>query len=669
MSTLIRQPFFMPGASMGQDNPLPDIKSMEDMHAKAPVDRTTVSEEEARYMGWGRVKGILPYTIRDGYDRVKRRRAFDSFVLENAHLKATFLPGLGGRLWSLVDKHTGRELLHVNPVFQPCNLALRNAWISGGVEWNCGIIGHTPFTVDPLFVRTKVLQDGTPVLSMYQYERVRRLVYRVEAMLPEDSRYLLVRVRIDNTTQEDTAVYWWSNIAVDERPDVRVVVPAEQAFHFGSEAGVHKVGVPQWEGQDLSYPAKLPYAMDFFFDLKDGQRRFITALGEDGYGLVQCSTAPQRGRKLFVWGNGKGGKHWQTFLSQPGSAYIEIQAGLARTQLEHLPMAGGATIGWLEAYGPLQTDPKKTQAPAWRTAVQETERALEQALPRAGFRKLDESVCAQMDREEGWGQVSMAEGWAALEQQERGKGFSARGLSFPAASVKGALRPWRQLLTKGVLPQADPLQAPASYQAGKGWYGRVKRSLKQPGGRHWYSLYQLGVLEAHQGNREEAAKAFRASIRLAPSPWAHWCLAVLHEQHGQMEDAARHALKAVALKPDRHVALEALRILHKAGQDEQAITLYDSLPRGIQSLGRAKASLIAACLATGDLRRAEKLLHGPLVVADVREGEVSLSALWYELMARKLAKEKAEAYAPAHLEAVSGLTPPEHLDFRMKVKA
>ena len=35
--------------------------------------------------------------------------------------------------------------------FQPCNLALRNAWVSGGVEWNVGIIGHTPFTVDAMF--------------------------------------------------------------------------------------------------------------------------------------------------------------------------------------------------------------------------------------------------------------------------------------------------------------------------------------------------------------------------------------------------------------------------------------------------------------------------------------------------------------------------------------
>jgi Domain of unknown function (DUF5107) len=50
----------------------------------------------------------------------------------------------GGRLWSLVHKPTGRELLHRNPNFWPANLALRNAWVAGGVEWNLGTIGHSP---------------------------------------------------------------------------------------------------------------------------------------------------------------------------------------------------------------------------------------------------------------------------------------------------------------------------------------------------------------------------------------------------------------------------------------------------------------------------------------------------------------------------------------------
>ena len=39
------------------------------------------------------------------------------------------MPELGGRLYSLVHKPLGRELLARNPVFQPANLALRNACV------------------------------------------------------------------------------------------------------------------------------------------------------------------------------------------------------------------------------------------------------------------------------------------------------------------------------------------------------------------------------------------------------------------------------------------------------------------------------------------------------------------------------------------------------------
>ena len=79
---------------------------------------------------------------------------------------------------------------------------------------------------------------------MYEYERVRGLFYRVEAFLPDGATELYVRVRIDNARQQDTAVYWWSNMAVDERQDVRVLVPAAKAFRYGYGGKLSKVPIP-----------------------------------------------------------------------------------------------------------------------------------------------------------------------------------------------------------------------------------------------------------------------------------------------------------------------------------------------------------------------------------------------------------------------------------------
>lgn len=56
------------------------------------------------YVDKGMVDTMLPYTQQDFYDRQRKMRMFKGIYLENDHLKAVFLPELGGRLWSLWDK-------------------------------------------------------------------------------------------------------------------------------------------------------------------------------------------------------------------------------------------------------------------------------------------------------------------------------------------------------------------------------------------------------------------------------------------------------------------------------------------------------------------------------------------------------------------------------------
>ena len=209
-------------------------------------------------MGHGRANGILPYTILDNYGCEKKPRAWKAAILENGALRATFLPELGGRLWSLVDKKTGRELLFRNPVFQPLNLAPRNAWIAGGAEWNpCGT-GHTPFAVSPLYAQA-VQAEGGAILRMYQYERARQLVYRVEATL--SGGWLYVRVKTGSARDRDAAVYGWSNIAVDGGEGVRVLVPADRALRHGHGGALARGPLSAFQWRDASRPTQIPQPM------------------------------------------------------------------------------------------------------------------------------------------------------------------------------------------------------------------------------------------------------------------------------------------------------------------------------------------------------------------------------------------------------------------------
>src|SRR5687767_6551883 len=126
MTELRVEKYEIPAAKFGPENPLPNFRSPK-LDYELKTD-TRVPEEERRHVGWRCGYRVLPYRMQDNYDRVKKPRAFNSIVLENEYLRARVLPELGGRLVSIYDKKRKRELLDCNPVFQPANLALRNAW-------------------------------------------------------------------------------------------------------------------------------------------------------------------------------------------------------------------------------------------------------------------------------------------------------------------------------------------------------------------------------------------------------------------------------------------------------------------------------------------------------------------------------------------------------------
>ena len=170
MTSLSFEKYYMPAARLGVDNTLPDIHVNNYIRAKIDVSER-VSGDDAKYIGKGTISTLIPYSIQDGYSRERDLRGLDAAILENEYIKAVFLTEIGGRLWSLYDKKRGVELLYKNDVFQPANLALRNAWFSGGVEWNVGIKGHNPLTCSPLFAQKLVNKNGEPVLRMYEYER------------------------------------------------------------------------------------------------------------------------------------------------------------------------------------------------------------------------------------------------------------------------------------------------------------------------------------------------------------------------------------------------------------------------------------------------------------------------------------------------------------------
>lgn len=310
MSSLTFEKMHIPGSHLGPDSAYP-ILYKQKMFEKTSI----LDESEGLYINYGNILHMLPYTSQDDYDRSETEQVFDVAVLENRFLKATFVPALGGRMWSLYDKVNQRDLIINNPVFRPCNFAVRNAWFSGGVEWNCGVRGHSALTCSPIFAASYALDDGTPVLRLYAFERIRANTFQMDFFLKDDVPFLFARMRLVNGSTEVKPVYWWSTIAVKQEEGARVIVPADEAYINQDEDPVYKLPIPMVDGVDLSYPTNHTIVVDHFYKIPEGQRKYEAYVRADGKGIIHASTRRLKGRKMFVWGTSVGGDNWQKFLT------------------------------------------------------------------------------------------------------------------------------------------------------------------------------------------------------------------------------------------------------------------------------------------------------------------------------------------------------------------
>ncbi len=663
MSELRLETLTIPAAPLGPDNPLPQF----DRPAYQPVlSGRPESDPDAGY-----IPDILPYRAQDGYSRNRHPTEIRVAVLENQMLRATFLLDYGGRLQSLLHRPSGRELLFVNPMLQPANLAIRNAWFSGGVEWNMGIIGHTPFTCAPLFAARVEGHDGTPILRLYEWERLRGAAYQIDAYLPDGSELLYVRCRIVNPFDHAIPIYWWSNIAVPERDELRVLVPAQSAYRYAlSVEDLGTVPVPVVDGQDITYTTRGRRAADYFFQLPPGARPWIAALDGAGKGLIQVSTDGLRGRKLFLWGTGSGGQRWQEWLNTPGHRYLEIQAGLAPTQLEYAALPPRAGLAWLEAYGLMQADPARVHGSNWNAATAEVETALETMLPRAAFE-------AEFARGAAWADQPPAEiiqrgsGWGALEALRRRaageRPFASAGLDFSGA-LGPEQQPWLDLLQTGQFPASASDTLAAGILVQPEWRALLENALLQQPESGWEAWLHLGTMRLHDGDSDGARQAWETSLKHQRTPWALRNLAVLMRRSGQALEAAIVYRQAFALRPDLlPLLIETGMAMIAAGRAASFLELLDTVPAAIRRHGRVTLLEVQAGMAADELERVGRLFDGGFEIDDYREGDEILTELWAQYHARRLSNAENIPLDAALIERVEREFPlPRAFDFRMK---
>ena len=632
----------------------------------------------AATIGKGCGRRVLPYRLQDRYGRDRSLRDFRAIVLENEHLKATFLPELGGRLISLVHVPSGRELLYHNPVFQPANLALRDAWFAGGIEWNIAQFGHAFHTCAPVFAAAIPGLDGSPALRLYDFDRCKSLLWQIDFHLPSGAEFLHAVTRVVNPTAAEIAMYWWTNVAVAGGPELRVLAPASRATYvdYGHlETGLaygecDLPGLPTIAGADATYPKNLPFINEFFFQCQHADLPWEAALDATGSGFVEASTHPLNVRKMFCWGMHQGGRRWQDFLATPGEQYIEIQAGLAPTQQHTVPMSAHTEWQWTQAFGCISADPAKVHGSDWKSAWQAVDGVLKQRINRETLRQF-ESRCRPLLDSPPTEVLYAGTGWGALEQLRRaaqGEPAMPAAFAFGDETLGEAQQIWLDLMESGSLPERDAAQTPGEWLIQPEWKDRLEYSLADSSRRHWFALLHLGVMRIEADDEAGAQAAWEESCRLQPSAWAFRNLGALEVRRGAAATALPHYQRAWELaaqtgEPDVSFALETLAALYAAAEYDTAWAFYQTLPPAMQVLGTVQLAAAKVALERDDLAFVEASFQAEF--CSIREGAADLTNLWFGYQAKLLVARSGLSLAEALVEVRRTCPPPYPIDFRV----
>lgn len=623
-------------SSFTEQSVVPDLS----ITRKQPKFKSTIKDYEGLYINYGYRETAYPYTQQNAYCDEKEQPVSVA-ILENDYLYAEFLPDFGGRLWKLYDKKKETDILYTNDVIRFRNLSIRNAWFSGGVEWNCGIIGHTPFTCSPMYCAEVKGKNSQEVLRFYEFERVRGIYYQMDFWLEENR--LLVAVRIENPNDEVVPMYWWSNMATPEFEGGRVIVPASDAYNNSDGIGIKKSPIPIDGGIDVSYPQNIPDTIDYFYDIDLHEQKFIANVNADGYGLLQWSSHNLKGRKLFSWGHRKGSKHWQKMLTDKAGDYVEIQAGLGKTQYECLPMPPKTSWSFIECYA-LADIGKETVKGEYKELVE----AVKKQISEHGNSDALDKRLSQVEND-----ISLQKGKIIY----KGSGMGSLGKLFCGGEsehlefIPDEECEYWNALADGKEPETDIISFP---------YGENAQLLLENNANmcDWRINYQLALISYDKRDFKTAKEQCEKSMILENNIQNKYLYGFILYQ---LEDERYiyYLKKCISSAPNTYSICE--RVLRLLIEDEkycETINLFSKIDSKLQDNARLRMYLSLAYLKAGNAEKANEILteNGGLNLLDFREGDKMLDILYRGIRKALYNEEDKDITVPEQFDFIVAKT-------------
>ncbi|GAA3617458.1 DUF5107 domain-containing protein [Flavivirga amylovorans] len=283
-------------------------------------------------------RSTYPYSFQNDYKPTKQNVEYEIVRLENDYIYVDIIPQLRGRIQGAVDKRNGWDFLYYNHVIKPAEIAVRSAWLSGGLEYNHPG-GHGYTQMNKITYDIKDNTDGSKTVVIAETEPVRMMKWEYEIILRPDALFVETKGRFISTVPYTVPFVSSNNAAMHATEEMELIFPQEAYATGHGISNLRKWSEYSDDGTDWNWVKNIKHSLSAFADgtglSMDYWGVYSHEKDIDAGSVVVADHRVAPGKKYFTWGKSESGRQWDTFLSDNDGGYVELQHQAFNERMNH----------------------------------------------------------------------------------------------------------------------------------------------------------------------------------------------------------------------------------------------------------------------------------------------------------------------------------------------
>ena len=294
-------------------------------------------------------RSAYPRAVFDVGTRAKKpvKRKYTILVIESDLLRVEVAPEIGGHVWRMIDKRSGRNLLWTNDCVKPVDAGRRRGYVVGGIEFPFPVSNHGEDTIEPYRWAMRRSAGGAATITVSSFDHFYRFWGSYDVTIKPGDLRVAITVRLHNPTPVRNRYQIWVNGAVPAGADAQFIFPVDYIAGHGF-SGIHPW--PMWDDGKL----------DRSFWKNQKEQLGVFGWNSDFLGVYYhkrdcgtlrwCDHTRAEGIKAWTWG---AGTRWTGEYTMRRGHSVEIQWGRWANQDMYGWLEPHETCAWTEYWFPV----------------------------------------------------------------------------------------------------------------------------------------------------------------------------------------------------------------------------------------------------------------------------------------------------------------------------